>query len=145
MTTAIALNPASNAPVALLRPLLSVRATCGFPSPAEDFQGEELDLNKLCIRNAPATFFAEVDQSSSMVEFGIFPGDTLVIDRSIKPRHGHTILVLWEGGLMVKKLDHRGRRIRLLSGSPDHPPIDIPDEGELEVWGVVTWSFRRQI
>ncbi len=141
----LAIHPLQEAPVALLRPRLTVRATCGFPSPAEDFQGEALDLNKLCIRNAPATFFAEVDQSSSMVEFGIHPGDTLVIDRSIKPRHGHTVLVLWDGGLMVKKLDSRGRRLRLLSGSPDHPPIDIPDESELEVWGVVTWSFKKHI
>lgn len=130
---------------ALPRPLLGVRATAGFPSPAEDFQTDGLDLNQRCIRNPPATFFAEVDQSTSMTDFGIFPGDTLVVDRSITAKSGHVVIVLWEGGLMVKKLRIQGGRVTLLSGSADHPPILVPPEVELEIWGVVTWSFKRHL
>lgn len=142
MSSIIAIQPFETPPVALLRPILGVRATAGFPSPAEDFQTEALDLNALCIRNAPATFFAKVDQSTSMVEFGIFPGDTLVVDRSINPCHGHIVIALWEGGLTVKKLHIKGRRITLMAGG-DHPHINVPPDVELEIWGVVTWNFRK--
>src|SRR5690606_24898719 len=44
------------APPPLARPKLGYRITCGFPSPAEDFMGEELDLNTRRIGNPVATF-----------------------------------------------------------------------------------------
>lgn len=129
---------------ALSRPVLGFRATCGFPSPAEDFLGDELDLNERCIRNPVATYFVEVDSGTSMVDFGIFPGDTLVVDRSITARHGDIAMVLWDGGYMIKKLWMRGTRVELRSGNPENPPILVPPESELLVWGVVMWSFRKQ-
>lgn len=65
---------ADPAPARVARPLLPVRVTCGFPSPAEDFYGagDELDLNERCIGNPVATFFVEADTGTSMVDIGIF-------------------------------------------------------------------------
>ena len=128
----------------LSRPVLGYRVTCGFPSPAEDFMGEELDLNERCIRNPVATYFVEVDSSTSMIDFGIFPGDTLVVDRSVNARHGDIAMVLWDGGYMIKKLWMRGTRLELRSGNPENPPILVPPESDFSVWGVVMWSFRKQ-
>ena len=93
-------------------PLLPVRVTCGFPSPAEDFYGahDVLDINQRVVRNPVATFFVEADTGTSMVEFGIFPGDTLVVDRSLTARHGDIVMVCWEGGFTVKQLCLRGSR-----------------------------------
>ena len=123
------------------------RATCGFPSPAEDFygQGDDLDLNERVIGNPAATFFVEADTGTSMVEFGIFPGDTLVVDRSLTARHGDIVMVCWEGGFTVKQLRLRAGRYELHSGNPAHAPILVPEDVELDVWGVVTWSFRKQL
>lgn len=135
---------AASDPPARVLPLLGYRVTCGFPSPAEDFMGEDLDLNERCIRNPVATYFVEADTGTSMVDFGIHPGDTLVVDRSIDARHGDVVMVLWDGGYMVKKLSIRGRRVELISGNPDHPPILVPSESDFMIWGVVTWSFRKQ-
>lgn len=127
-------------------PLLPVRATCGFPSPAEDFFGanDVLDLNQRCIDNPVATFFVEADTGTSMVEFGIFPGDTLVVDRSKTARPGDVVLVLWEGGFTVKQLLLRAGCYELHAGNRDIASIRVPEDVELDVWGVVTWSFRRQ-
>lgn len=138
------IGPASRSPRPLARPMLGFRATCGFPSPAEDFLGDELDLNERCIRNPVATYFVEADTGTSMVDFGIYPGDTLVVDRSIDAKHGDIVMVVWDGGYMVKQLRLRGRQVELVSGNPDNPPIIVPPEAELLVWGVVTWSFRKQ-
>ena len=127
-------------------PLLPVRATCGFPSPAEDFYGSQdvLDINQRVVRNPVATFFVEADTGTSMVEFGIFPGDTLVVDRSLTARHGDIVMVNWEGGFTVKQLRLRAGRYELHSGNPANAPIAVPEDVELDVWGVVTWSFRKQ-
>lgn len=138
------IGPASRHPPAFSRPVLGFRATCGFPSPAEDFLGEDLDLNERCIRNAVATYFVEADSGTSMIEFGIFPGDTLVVDRSLEAKSGDLVMVLWDGGYMIKQLQFRGSQVWLVSGNPEHPPIHVPPEAELEVWGVITWSFRKQ-
>lgn len=143
-------NPAGLIGVAALhplpssRPMLGFRATCGFPSPAEDHMGEDLDLNERCIRNPVATYFVEADSGTSMTDFGIFPGDTLVVDRSLNARHGDVVMVLWDGGYMIKKLMIRGKRVELVSGNPANPPILVPPESELDIWGVVTWSFSKQ-
>lgn len=141
------LGPADLAAVVLELPLLPVRVTCGFPSPAEDFFGvsDLLDLNQRCIDTPAATFFVEADTGESMEGFGIGPGDTLVVDRSKQPRPGDVVMVLWEGGFTVKQLRCRAGRFELHSGNPVHAPILVPEDVELDVWGVVTWSFRKQL
>ena len=140
------LGPASAHPLRLRLPVLPFRATCGFPSPAEDYFGanDELDLNERCIAHPAATFFVEADTGTSMVDFGIFPGDTLVVDRSLTATHGDIVMVLWDAGYMVKQWWlHRGA-LQLRSGNAAHAPIEVTPEDQVEVWGVVTWSFRKQ-
>lgn len=124
------------------RPLLNHRATCGFPSPAEDHMGADLDLNEHLIRNPLATFFVQAE-GQSMEGLGIFAGDILVVDRSIEPKHGHIVMCLLDGGYTVKRLALSGRRVELHSGNADNPPIILSPETELQVWGVVMWSITR--
>lgn len=95
-----------------------------------------LDINQRGGRNPVATFYVEADTSTSMVEFEIFPGDTLVVDRSLTARHGDIVMVNWEGGFTVKQLRLRAGRYELHSGSPANAPILVPEDVELDVWGV---------
>lgn len=127
-------------------PILPIRATCGFPSPAEDFYGAQdtLDINQRLVSNPAATFYVEADTGTSMVEFGIFPGDTLVVDRSLSPKSGDIVMVNWEGGFTIKQLRRRAGRFELHFGNAGRAPIVVPEDVELEVWGVVTWSLRNQ-
>jgi DNA polymerase V len=138
------LGAAALAPLAQVRPMLAMRAACGFPSPAEGFFAEDdrLDLNELLIANPPATFFARADCGASMVDFGIQAGDILVIDRSLTPRHGQIVLVLWQGGFTVKQLYARGSRVELRA-SQGIAPIIVGEDVELDVWGVVTWTVHH--
>lgn len=127
-------------------PVLAMRAACGFPSPAEDFfrEDDRLDLNEKLITNPAATFLARADCGGSMVDYGIQDGDLLVVDRSIAPRPGHTVLALWEGGFTVKKLYVRGLRI-VLAASAGYAPIIVPEGIELDIWGVVTSSIHSHV
>ena len=54
----------------------------GFPSPAEQYQGESIDFNDLLITNAASTFVLKA-KGESMIEAGIDEGDLLVVDRSV--------------------------------------------------------------
>lgn len=127
-------------------PMLGVRAACGFPSPAEDFfrEDDRLDLNEKLIANPAATFLVQADCGGSMVDYGIQDGDLLIVDRSISARPGHTIVVLWEGGFTVKKLYVRGNRI-VLASSAGYPPIIVPEDIELDVWGVVRSNIHFHV
>ena len=70
--------------------------------------------------------------------------DLLIVDRSINARPGHTIVVLWEGGFTVKKLYVRGNRI-VLASSAGYPPIIVPEDIELDVWGVVRSNIHFHV
>ena len=109
-----------------------------LPVPRRGFFREEdrLDLNEKLIVNPPATFLVQADCGGSMVDYGIHDGDLLIVDRSITARPGHTVVVLWEGGFTVKKLYYRDGRI-VLASSAGYPPIIVPEDVELDIWGVV--------
>lgn len=112
----------------------------GFPSPAEDYQQETLDLNEFLVEHPAATFYCQVS-GDSMKDLGILNGDILIIDRSIKHRHGQVVLAALNGELTCKVLDLKGRR--LLSANAAHAPIPIGDEVDLVIEGVVTSSITR--
>ena len=142
LTTHDSAPPTLIGPISVLTqralPMLAMRAACGFPSPAEDFfrEDDRLDLNEKLIANPPATFLVQADCGGSMVDFGIHDGDLLIVDRSINARSGHTVIALWEGGFVVKKLHVRGGRV-VLRSSAGYAPIVVPEDVELDIWGVV--------
>ena len=114
----------------------------GFPSPAEDFQAERIDVLKHIVRHPQATYTLRV-RGDSMRDEGIFDGDVILVDRAIKPRHGHIVVAVVDGAFTCKKLWLRGGKLRLLSANLDYPDI-IPQEGQtIEVWGVVLASVKR--
>ncbi len=117
-------------------PLFSDAVAAGFPSPATDYCEWKLDLNDLCIQNPAATYFVRAT-GTSMIEAGIFPGDVLVIDRSITASHGDIVIVSVNGELTVKMLETKPK-IRLVPMNCLLKPIDIPADADLEIFGVAT-------
>ena len=55
----------------------------GFPSPAQDYLEQAIDLNKELIRHPASTFYGRV-VGDSMKDEGIEEGDILVIDKSLE-------------------------------------------------------------
>ena len=122
-----------------LVPLMLSRVHAGFPSPADDYLDQSLDLQEYLIPKPAATFLARA-QGDSMKGHGIFDGDILIVDRSLKPRHGDIVVAVIDGEFACKALDIHRRE--LLSGNPDYPPIKFGNIGELVIEGVVTNSIR---
>ncbi len=60
------------------------RVSCGFPSPADDYAEQALDLNELVISHPAATFYVRVS-GDSMKNAAICDGDIVVVDRAQLP------------------------------------------------------------
>ena len=121
----------------------AVRASLGFPSPAEDFEDDAVDLNELLIRNPPATFLYRAS-GHSMLHVGICDGDILVVDRSVTPVDGDIVIAIWEGNQPTCKVlkvckDH----VEFHARNPHHQNIVLAPETEVEVFAVV--SVVRQV
>ncbi len=82
-------------------PLLARAVRAGFPSPADDFIEEEIDLQRLLITNRPATFLVRV-AGDSMIGKGLFDGDLAIVDRSLTPRAGDVVVVDVDGDRSFK-------------------------------------------
>ena len=135
-------SPTALAATSLVLPMPVAAVRAGFPSPAEDFAVNRLDLTQLLITHPQATFLLRV-AGASMREAGIDDGDTLVVDRAIKPRHGHNVVAVVDGEFTVKQLYQRAGRMRLKAANPTFPDIEPKDGQTVEVWGVVSSCIKR--
>ena len=116
--------------------LFMCRVTAGFPSPADDYLDEFLDLNKKLITNKSATFLARAE-GDSMKDAGILSGDILIVDRSIKPVSGKVVVASLNGELIVKRYRMRGGQAFLMSENTKFEPIALGEDHDLVIWGVV--------
>jgi len=122
-------------------PFFSSKVEAGHPSIAEDHIEEMLDMNSLIIKNPETTFCVRVS-GLSMIDAGIYEGDTLVVDSSIRPTEGKIIIAALDGMLTVKCLGFIDGRPHLLPENVDFDPIPIVENSELHIWGVVTNVLR---
>src|SRR5678815_2384979 len=72
--------------------IVNANAT-GFGAAADDYMERGIDLNEQLIRNKPATYFMRVS-SDAMKEAGIFRGDVVIVDRSIKAVSGKVVIAV---------------------------------------------------
>ena len=125
-----------------LTPMYSHSISAGFPSPADDYIEDRLDLNALLVNNKAATFFLRV-KGDSMLNAGIHHGDIIVVDRSIQPVHRAIVVAVVDGELTVKRLISRGGITELHAENPRYLPIRLQEGQELTIWGVVTSSIHQ--
>lgn len=130
----------------------------GFPSPAEQYQEQPLDLNELLVKRPAATFFVRV-QGDSMIGAGITDGDLLVVDRSLLPADGDIIIACIDGDFTVKRYREEGtgkrergtgngergtgKRICLEAANPNFQTIYLRPGQELDYFGKVTACIHR--
>lgn len=73
-----------------------------------------------------------------MIGAGVFPGDLLVVDRSLEPHNNAVIIAVLNGEFTVKRLQKNGSSVVLAPENPKYTPIHITRESDFEVWGIVT-------
>ena len=124
-------------PDPLLLPMFSHSIRAGFPSPADDYVADTLDLNEFLVHRKEATFFVKA-KGDSMIGAGIHDGDTLIVDRSITAADGCIVIAVVDAEFTVKRLRKQKGAISLLPENPLFNPIEFKEGQELQIFGVVT-------
>lgn len=126
----------------ILIPLASEKIPAGFPSPAQGYEEERLDITDIVVKNPIATYYVKV-KGNSMIDANIFNGDILVVDKSIDARHNNIVIAVIDEEFTVKRLYKQNGIIKLVPENPDYPEIIIKDGQELKIWGVVSYIIHK--
>ena len=114
----------------------------GFPSPAQDYISETIDLNHELIHHPASTFYGRVS-GESMIGEGIESGDILIIDRSLEPCDGDLAVCCVDGEFTLKRIRLEEDRIWLMPSNELYDPILVTPDEHFEVWGVVTYTIKH--
>ena len=113
----------------------------GFPSPAEDYISDTLDLNKHLVSHPTSTFYARV-VGDSMIEEGIEENDMLVVDRSLEPEDGDLAVCCLDGEFTLKRINISKGSITLMPSNQHYEPIVVEPDDDFTVWGIVTHTIK---
>jgi len=114
----------------------------GFGAAADDYMERGIDLNEQLVRNKPATFFMRVS-GDAMTGAGIFNGDVVIVDRSVKAANGKVIIATLNGEMLIRRFEKTFNKIRLVPETPRLSAIDVDLSGaEFSIWGVVTYVIH---
>ena len=120
-----------------------ISASAGFPSPAENYVEEKLNLNSYLIKNKESSFFVRVS-GDSMINVGIFDNDILIVDRSLDPKRQSIVIVSIDGELVIKKLmKDQSKNYYLKSENSNYPNIKLNSNRDTIIWGVVTYVIHN--
>lgn len=117
----------------------------GFPSPAQDYMSENIDLNRELIRHPATTFYARV-VGDSMRDAGIDEGDLLIVDKGIEPQENDVVVAFVDGEFTLKRIHIEMDRhvFWLMPANESYHPIRVTEENQFMIWGVVTYNIKRQ-
>ena len=122
-------------------PLLSDAISAGFPSPADDYTEENIDLNDHLISNPFSTFFLRV-KGDSMINAGIQDKDLIILDKSLTAKPGNIIIAMIDGEFTIKRLSIRNNELYLKAENNTYPDFKFKNHIDIQIWGVVVYSIH---
>jgi len=121
------------------RPIFdSVRA--GTPSPAGDSRYDTLTIDEYLVSHPSSTVLVTV-KGDSMIDAGIMPGDTVVVEKRGPANVGDMVIAIVDNEFTLKTLGREKGRFVLIPANPAYPVIR--PQGELEIFGIVVGQFRK--
>lgn len=121
------------------RPIFdSVRA--GLPAAAGDMRYDTLTIDEFLVNNPSNTVLVNV-KGDSMIDLGIMPGDTVVVEKRNVAQVGELVIAIVDNEFTLKTLGKDKNRYTLIPANPAYPIIR-PDHN-LEIFGVVVGQFRK--
>jgi DNA polymerase V len=113
----------------------------GFGAAADDYAERGIDLNEQLIKNKPATYFFRM-KGDAMQEAGIFNGDVLIVDRSLKLVTGKIIVAVLNGELIVRRYHQNFSSAFLIPENNRYKSINLSEFSDFVLWGVVVYSIH---
>ena len=125
-------------------PLLIDSISAGFPSPADDYTEENIDLNEHLISNPFSTFFLRV-KGHSMVNAGIKDNDLIIVDKSLRAKTGNIIIAMVDGEFTIKRLSIKNDELYLKAENNNYPDFRFKNHIDVQIWGVVIYSIHSYL
>ena len=113
----------------------------GFGAATDDYAERGIDLNEQLIKNKPASFFMRVS-GSSMINAGIYNGDIVIVDRSVKPANNKIVIAVIDGEMLIRRYQKTINKLRLVPETPKLSPIEVSEFSDCIIWGVVVCVIR---
>ena len=125
-------------------PLLTDSVSAGFPSPADDYTEENIDLNEHLISNPFSTFFLRV-KGDSMINAGIKDKDLIIVDKSLIAKPGDIVIALIDGEFTIKRLSIKNNELYLKAENHNYPDFRFKNHIDVQIWGVVIYSIHSYL
>jgi len=122
-------------------PLLNDSVSAGFPSPADDYAEENIDLNEHLISNPFSTFFLRV-KGESMINAGIKDKDLIIVDKSLVAKPGDIVIAMIDGEFTIKRLSIKNDELYLKAENNNYPYFRFKNHIDVQIWGVVIYSIH---
>ncbi len=122
-------------------PLLNDSVSAGFPSPADDYAEENIDLNEHLISNPFSTFFLRV-KGDSMINAGIKDKDLIIVDKSLIAKPGNIVIAMIDGEFTIKRLSIKDDELYLKAENHNYPDFSFKNHIDVQIWGVVIYSIH---
>ena len=122
-------------------PLLNDSVSAGFPSPADDYTEENIDLNEHLISNPFSTFFLRV-KGDSMINAGIKDKDLIIVDKSLIAKPGNIVIAMIDGEFTIKRLSVKNDELYLKAENHNYPDFSFKNHIDVQIWGVVIYSIH---
>lgn len=124
------------------KPLYFNTISAGLPSPITDDSHNFIDLNNLLIRNKASTYYVHVTDYA-MEGSRIYPGDILIIDKSIKPANDRILIASIGNDLYIRRVArHHNQSYSLKADNPSYPSLEITPASSITLWGIATFLIR---
>ena len=125
-------------------PLLNDSVSAGFPSPADDYTEENIDLNEHLISNPFSTFFLRV-KGDSMINAGIKDKDLIIVDKSLIAKPGDIVIAMIDGEFTIKRLSIKNDELYLKAENHNYPDFSFKNHIDVQIWGVVIYSIHSYL
>ena len=126
-------------------PYFSSGVPAGFPSPAADFEEDRISFDKIVFGHKISTKFVVKVEGSSMRGACIQDQDLIVVDKSLKPKTNMIAVCLLNGEFTLKRLKIEKKCVWLVPENPDYESIQVNDNEQIEIWGIVTHSLHDHL
>lgn len=123
-------------------PIAFSSVQAGFPSPADDYLEGQLNIHKHLVKRPASTLFI-MATDDSMIEYGIFQGDLLIVDKALDPTNNKIIVVDIEGERLVRRFVEKKGRGFLEIGKNNPVYTSIDTEQGVDIIGVATYVIHN--
>jgi SOS regulatory protein LexA len=112
----------------------------GVPTPASDMPLDSLSIDEQLIAHPSKTVLIKV-KGDSMIDAGIHPGDTVVVEKRSFANTGDIVVAIIDNEFTLKRFGRAKGHVVLRPENKAYPVIR--PKGDAEIFGVVLGLFRK--